>query len=89
MGRAPLTVLGYLTLVEGYSTEQALNLIHEGRPEAVPSLEAYCGCCEDLIAQHREAIKQRAYELYEQGIHRDALADWTQAKAEILRAVLK
>lgn len=88
MGRAPVVVLGYLTLVEGYSQGDAIRLIQEGRPGSVPAWEAYYGCFEDLLARHREAIERRAYELYELGVHGNAYADWFQAQAEILRSML-
>lgn len=88
LGRAPLTVLGYLTLVEGQDPELAIQLILKGRPGAVPAWEAYHGCCDDLDATHRQAIERRAYELYQRGENRDANADWRQARAEILRSCL-
>jgi hypothetical protein len=88
LGRAPLTVLGYLTLVEGQDPEQAIQLILKGRPGAVPAWEAYHGCCQDLVTSHREAIEFRAYELYQRGANRDANADWYQARAEVLRSCL-
>ena len=64
LGRAPLTVLGYLTLVKGQDPEHAIQLILKGRPGAVPAWEAYHGCCQDLVTSHREAIERRVYELY-------------------------
>lgn len=88
MGRAPLTVLGYLTLVNGYSPEDAISVIQMGRPESVPAWEAYYGCCDDLVNGHQKMIERRAYELYELGVHHNAEADWYQAKAEILRLIL-
>ncbi len=88
MGRSPVVVLGYLTLVEGYSPDDAILLILEGRPESVPAWEAYYGCREDLVSRHRKAIEWRAYELYELGVHGNAHADWFQAQAEILRSML-
>ena len=88
LGRGPLTVLAYLVLVEGYSPETAIHLIHTARPGAVPAWEAFHGCCEDLVNRHRDAIEQRAYALYEEGVHQDAYADWQQAQAEVLRSVL-
>lgn len=88
MGRAPVVVLGYLTLVGAYSSDDAIRLILKGRPGAVPAWEAYYGCREDLSALHREAIERRAYELYELGVHADAHDDWLQAQTEILRSVL-
>jgi atypical dual specificity phosphatase len=88
MGRAPLTVLGYLSIVEGYHPDEAIQLILASRPEAVPAWEALEGCVADLTAQHWEAINRRAYELYAQEINGDAHSDWVQAQAEILRTAL-
>lgn len=88
MGRAPTVVLGYLTFIKGYSPDDSIRLILEGRPESEPAWEAYYGCREDLIASYREAIDRRAYELYELGVHGNALADWFQAQAEILCSML-
>jgi hypothetical protein len=88
LGRAPLTVLGYLTLVEGDTAAQAMHRILAGRPGAVPAWEAYQGCCEDLVARYRKAIEQRAYELYQQGVHGNAHEDWCQAQAEVLCSAL-
>ncbi len=88
LGRAPLTVLGYLTMVAGRSPEEAIGLILAGRAGAVPAWEAYHGCREDLVARHREEIAQRAYAFYEQGVHGEARADWHQAEASVLRVVL-
>ena len=88
LGRAPVVVLGYLTLVEGYSQGDAIRLILEGRPGSVPSWEAYYGCCKDLVARHRQDIERRAYHLYELGVHGNADTDWFQAQAEILRSML-
>jgi len=50
MGRAPLTVLGYLTLVENYTAEDAICLILAGRPHAVPAWEALHGACQEAWA---------------------------------------
>ena len=86
LGRSTLVALGYLTLVENYSQEEAIQLILKTRPGAVPAWEAYYGCCQDLLAQYRPAIERRAHELYELGIHGNANADWSQAQSEILRS---
>jgi hypothetical protein len=37
LGRTPLTVLSYLIWVEGQSPDEAIGLIHRGRPGAVPA----------------------------------------------------
>jgi hypothetical protein len=88
LGRAPLTVLGYLTLVEGLDPEQTIRMILAARPGAVPAWEAYHGCLEDLTKRHRTAIEQRAHALHVEGVHGSAEADWRQARAEVLRASL-
>ena len=88
LGRAPLTVLGYLTLVERQDPEDAIQLILKGRPDAVPAWEAFHGCCEDLVALHKASIEHLAYELYKSGVYGDADADWRQAQAEVLYSVL-
>jgi atypical dual specificity phosphatase len=88
LGRAPVVVLAYLILVEGYSAQDAIERILQERPGAVPAWEAFYGCREDLAGIHRQAIEQRAYELYEAGVHGDAHSHWLQAQADILRWVL-
>ncbi len=88
LGRAPLTVLGYLTLVENLSPDHAIGLIHAGRSGAVPAWEAYSGCREDLIARYRETIERRAYELYEQDTKASSEGNWVRAENEVLRSVL-
>jgi predicted protein tyrosine phosphatase len=89
LGRAPLTVLGYLTLIEGVDPEQAIRLILAARPGAVPAWEAYHGCIHDLTEQHRAAIERRAHALHVQGIHGDARADWREAQREVLREEIR
>jgi len=89
LGRAPLTVLSYLVWIEGLSPEQAISLIHRGRPGAVPAWEAHQGCRADLVERYRPRIEERAYmlsqTLFGDG---DAQSDWLQAEVEVLRAVL-
>ena len=84
LGRAPLTVLTYLTLVEGQRPEDAIQAILSARPAAVPAWEAYYGCREDLSADYHEVIGNRAYTLFRQGVNRNAAEDWVEAEAEVL-----
>jgi hypothetical protein len=89
LGRAPLTVLSYLVWVEGLLSDEAIGLIHRGRPGAVPAWEAHRGCRADLVERHRQRIEQRAFELSQarpEG-RGDARADWLQAEVEVLRSV--
>jgi hypothetical protein len=88
LGRAPLTVLGYLTWIEARSPDGAIGLIHAARPGAVPAWEAWHGCREDLVTRHRARIERRAYQLHEADRQRSALQNWARAEAEALRDVL-
>jgi len=88
LGRAPLVTLGYLTLVDSYSPDDAIQRILKARPGAVPAWEAYHGCCSDLLDRYRPAIERRAYELYQSGIHGNANTDWLVARADVFRTVL-
>jgi hypothetical protein len=83
--RSPLTVLGYLTFVEGMPTNEALALIKRGRPEAEPYLDAYHGCRQDLIELYKHDIEQRARELSRDNPGNSPDANWHQAQKEIVR----
>ncbi len=89
MGRSPLTVWAYLAAIDGEEPWAALRKIKQGRPEAVPSPEAFEGFRRDLAARHHERIARRAYDLYRQGAHPgDAEQDWRQAEAEVIRQAI-
>jgi hypothetical protein len=90
LGRAPLTVLSYLIWVEGLSRDEAIGLIHGGRPGAVPAWEAHHGCREDLVIRCRPHIEERAYVLSQaRGAERgDPQQDWREAEAEVIRSAL-
>lgn len=49
INRAPLTVLAYLTFVEGMDIGQAMAMITYARPEAAPYWDSYYGCRSDLL----------------------------------------
>jgi protein-tyrosine phosphatase len=85
LGRSPLVVLGYLTLVDGRDLEEAISMILASRTNAVPAWEAYHGCRNDLVEYNRKKIERRAYELYEKGTNYSMQADWQQAEQEVLR----
>lgn len=60
INRSPLTVLGYLTFVEGLAPGAALDLIRGARRAAAPYLDAYEACRDDLVRLLRDLIAQRA-----------------------------
>jgi predicted protein tyrosine phosphatase len=85
VNRAPLTVLSYLTFVEGMTIERALRLIHTARPEAAPYWEPYHNCWQDLAIEHRDTIERRAREL-SQRFPANTLEDhWLQAERDVIR----
>lgn len=85
VNRAPLTVLTYLTFVEGMTIEKAMRLIHDARPEAAPYWEPYHNCWQDLVAEHRDSIERRAAELSQQFPENTAEANWLQAEKDVIR----
>ena len=89
LGRAPLTVLSHLVWIEGLSPEEAIGLIHRGRPGAVPAWEAHQGCRADLVERYRPRIEECAYQLSQaRSGDGDAQSDWLQAEVEVLRTAL-
>lgn len=88
LGRSPLAVLAYLIWIESDSAERAIERVLRERPGAVPAWEALAGAGDDLAETCRKQIEQRAFELYRAGVHRDALADWGQARSEVIKAAL-
>jgi hypothetical protein len=83
-------VLSYLVWIEGLTPEEAISLLHRGRPGAVPAWEAHQGCQADLVERYRPRIEEWAYQLSQARPdgQRDARSDWLQAEAEVLRSVL-
>lgn len=82
--RAPLTVLAYLTFVEGMTVPDAMALIHNGRPGAEPYWESYHGCRQDVIARNRATVERRAWELCQLDPNPAPDANWRQAEIEVL-----
>lgn len=85
LGRSPLTILAYLSLVEGIEAEQAMESIRRVRAGVVPSWEAFYGYREALLTMHRDNITERAYTLYCQGVPGNAERHWFLAQRQILR----
>lgn len=88
LGRAPVTVIAYLVLVEGLDADQAFRFVKERRAGSVPAWEAFDGCRRDLADRWNSAILRRARDLAARDPAAPAEANWFQAQAEILREVL-
>jgi hypothetical protein len=85
LGRSPLTVLGYLTFVQGMPVAQALESIRRVRPGSVPSLEALYGCRDALLQDRHEPVTDRAYALYLRGVPGPAERHWHLAQQQLLQ----
>lgn len=85
INRSPLTVLGYLTFIEGMAANDAMELIHNGRREAEPYMDAYEGCWKDLCKRYESDIDQRARKLCRNNPGTTEEANWQQARKEIVR----
>lgn len=88
INRAPLTVLAYLTLVEGMTSKDAIALILRGRPQAEPYWEAYNGCRTDLVAANEASIQRRARDLAQRDPAGSADRHRGEAERQIIRDVL-
>jgi hypothetical protein len=88
INRSPLTVLAYLTFVEGLVTDDAMALILAARPEARPYWEAWHGCRADLLERHRDAIRLEAYRISQRPGSGGPLDDWARAERIVLSHVL-
>lgn len=88
INRSPLTVLGYLTFIEGMSKDAAFGLILGGRPQAEPYWEAYDGCHLDLLDKYREAIKSRAFQVGLLHPENNQEQNWREAEKYVIRAAL-
>jgi protein-tyrosine phosphatase len=92
MGRSALTVLGYLTFIEGYTPDEAIRLLKSKRPCVIPSLEAYDGCREDLLNPRHDEVERQAWIAYCDRSARQqagsAEGDWYRAENAVLRVAV-
>lgn len=92
MGRSALTVLAYLTFMEGYTPDETIRLLISKRPGIVPSMEAYDGCRTDLLSTRHDEIERQAWIAYRDRCDRqeagNAEGDWYRAEKAVLRAAV-
>lgn len=86
INRSPLTVLAYLTFVEGMARDAAMQLILDGRVVAEPYWEAYNACYRDLLDTYRGAIKRRAFQVALLHPDNNQEENWREAERYIIRA---
>ena len=82
MGRAPLTVVAYLNLVEKAPMNEAFHLVKSERNVAVPSPEALWDCRQRLTKTHRHEIADRAYLRYQERERNGREGDFQAGLAE-------
>ena len=87
INRSPLSVLGYLTFIEGMPPDDAYALIKTARPQAQPYWEAYHDCRQDLVNLCRDAIERRAWDLAKAEPESAPESHWIRAEKEIIRDV--
>jgi hypothetical protein len=91
-GRSALTVLGYLTFMEGYAADDAIRILKSKRPGVSPCLEAYEACRTDLLKSRHDEIKRQAWIAYRDRSSRQkagsAEDDWYHAEEIVLRAAI-
>lgn len=85
LGRAPVTAIAYLVLIEGMVPEDAFELVKARRPGSVPAWEAFDGCRRDLIERWNPAIRARARQLAADSGDANPDRHWDRATAEVLR----
>ena len=92
LGRSALTVLGYLTFMEGVTPDEAIRLLQSRRPGVSPSLEAYEGCRANLLKPRHDEIERQAWIAYRDRSSRQkagsAEDDWYHAEKTVLRAAI-
>jgi len=84
MNRSPLTVLGYLTFVDGLAPEPAFKRIQKRRREAAPDWEAYNGCRSDLLERSQEEVIARSRDLHKKNKKAHPDHNWFQAERAVL-----
>lgn len=88
INRAPLSVLAYLTFVEGLSADDALQMIRAGRPQADPYWEAWHGARSDLLQLNHDAVELRAWDRSQRDPNAPPEDNWFCAETEVIREVL-
>mmetsp|Transcript_12322 Transcript_12322/g.23213 ORF Transcript_12322/g.23213 Transcript_12322/m.23213 type:complete len:550 (-) Transcript_12322:534-2183(-) len=93
INRATLTVVSYLTFVEGFSLDDAHSLVKEKRPQAHPYLDCWWAARSRFLAGRSEEITARSQKIYEQRCYScepgTTGEDWFNAERDLIRDVYK
>ena len=93
INRATLTVLSYLTFVEGRGLDESYDFIKQRRPQAHPYLDCWWTARSRFLQGRSEEIEARSRELYESRIKSCEPGttgdDWFNAETMIIQDVYK
>jgi hypothetical protein len=89
INRATLTVLSYLTFVEGHSLEDALELVKRKRPQAHPYLDCWRTARTRFLQGRSEEVSTRSQLIYEARCYSCEAGttgdDWYRAERDLIK----
>eukprot|EP00897_Mesotaenium_endlicherianum_P001689 jgi/Mesen1/1548/ME000134S00667 len=93
INRASLTVLGYLTFVQGMSLDEALLVVKGARKVAHPYVECWTEVKTRLLDGKGEELTMLATGIYKErcegGVHGNAQTDWSSAQTQTMARIFK
>lgn len=93
INRATLTVLSYLTFVEGRTLDEAYAFVKERRPQAHPYLDCWWTSRTRMLQGRSEEIEARSRRIYESRIRScepgTTGEDWFKAENELIMQIYK
>lgn len=89
INRATLTVVGYLTFVQGMPLNDAVGLVKRERPQAHPYIDCWKTVRSRLVSTRGDEVMYKAQEFFKQrkarGEDEDGFADWVAAENLLIR----
>lgn len=89
INRATLTVVGYLTFVQGMQLHEAVGMVKTSRPQAHPYIDCWKTVRSRLVASRAEEVMHLAESLFNErkasGAEEDGFADWVAAENMLIR----
>lgn len=93
INRATLTVLSYLTFVEGRSLDESYDFIKERRPQAHPYVDCWWSARNRFLQGRSDEIERRSREIYEERIRSceqgNTSNDWFTAETMLIQDIYK
>jgi len=93
INRATLTVVGYMTFLQGIPVDEAVDFVKEKRPQAHPYLDCWKTARNRLLDGRGEELKWRSQKVYEDrcfnGNGGDSSSDWEVAEQNLITETFK